>query len=195
MSETIDKIAAAIDKALEAKPKLNTTDLIFAAVVEFDPSAAPPKDDVAALKRAQSKWERAFKADYSERAAKVKWSEHLADSKLDHLDPATRTRGMESLISEYASKQLVAKSKMGEASIEAAKVANTLVKRLAPAAERWLKQRIEAERAEAQRFGLEPIPSAVTSALKDFVNRLKGPPFQGYSGYPPSSFCFFLNLN
>jgi hypothetical protein len=178
MSNIAEKLIQAVDRAIAGGPKPNTPALLFAAVVELDPLAALTKEELAALRAADAKWKKAFKAtsDFSEYAAKQKWSAHLADAKLDHLDVQTRTRGLESLISEFHSKQLVAKSAMGAADMDKNTIAQKVAPRVASAAAKLLAAREQSEQADADRFGLACVPSAPTVALKNFVNGLRSSP-------------------
>ena len=190
------KIADSIDRAIDVlavkKPK-NTTRLLFELACQTDSAAQLTKTELAGLKSAQAKWKAAFEATttFSEPAAKMRWSQHLADGSLDHLSATTRTRSLESLVTEYASKMLVAKSNMGTASCDGAKIINVVFPRIASVAERLLTTRQEAERGECEGFGLAPELSPVTRALAVFVNLLKSPSVGG-SGNPPVQMAPFI---
>jgi hypothetical protein len=187
-------IAQTLTKALDAittpRPPLNH--LLYEWVVEHSREVAATADELRDARAAQAKWEKAFQCScaYSERGAKDLYARQLIDDSKDHLDPLVRTRGLESLISEFSAKQQIAKNEMRAAGQEAARVLNAVLNRVRPAAVALLKEREAAEQAEAARFGLVRVPAAATTALAEFANSLRPQDTVG----KPSDVFFFLDL-
>jgi hypothetical protein len=186
-------ILAAIDKAL-AKAPVNTVAKVYEHLAGQDPAGAVTEAEFQGLRAAEAEWQRGFDATtiYTEEGARKRYSEQFANGK-DHLDVATRTRGLESMISENAAKQEAAKAAMRKASCQAADIASAVKARLLPIAERALKARRDAEQAEAEEFGLATVHSALTTALAEFINLLRVQSI-GTSGHAPRAMLRFINL-
>jgi hypothetical protein len=101
---------------------------------------------------------------------------------------------LESLTTENAAKLEVAKSKMAEASMAAAKLVNGISPRVLTVAERIRAAREQQERAEAEQFGLAYTPSPLTGALAGFCNALKVT-HAGAPGHKPSDMLHFITID
>lgn len=190
-------LVKAIDRAITGAPPKNTTHLIYELfLVPNYPKEAITKQELAGLHDDQKRWLSAFTAtrDFDEQAQRRRWAQDLANPDADHLNPTVRTRSLESRISEGASKVLVGKSKMAEASCSTAKRINVINQRLFPLAEKLLVDRQKSETDEAERYGLTPTPTALTAALKGFVNMLRVT-HVGAAGSKPSDMCPFITIN
>ena len=130
---------------------------------------------------------------YSESNAKVRYGAQFANG-ADHTDEKVRTRGLESFVSENAAKMAACRSAMGEASMAAAKLVNTINARLLPIAEQVLAERQKNEKAEAEKYGLAIVPSALSTALAGFVNSLRVAHI-GDSGHKPSDMSALITLD
>jgi hypothetical protein len=191
MSTVADKVLNALDAAL-AKPKAT----LYQFLTEQAPEAAISKDEIHALRDGERKWKQGFEATctFTEGGARVRYYAQFGNGQ-DHTDAAVRTRGLDSFISENEAKMKASKEKMETASKEAAKVVNGIRARLLPIAEQVLSERQKAETTEAERFGLVPVLSALTTALAQFTNGLKAQS-EGSTGNPPRQMCVgLLDLN
>jgi hypothetical protein len=188
------KLLNAIDRAVSGPPK-NIPALLYDWITEQQPDAAATKDELRALKDAQAKWQKAFDGThkFTEGFAHQRFHAQLQNGK-DHTDETVRTRGIESFVSENAGKLLVCKANMKEAGREAGTAINAIVARLAPVAKSILDARVQAELAEAQRFGLARVPSALTTALAEFANGLGQRHGENWHG-KPSDMISFLTFN
>jgi tRNA A37 threonylcarbamoyladenosine modification protein TsaB len=164
-----------LTSALTGQPAKRTPTLVYEYLAAQDASAAVSKTEAREFAAAKKKWQTGFHGTtvYTEAGARTRYNAQFSDGK-DHADVTVRTRGLESLVSENAAKILVCKSAMFAASGEACTVINAVHARVLPAAAKVLAAREKAESEEAAKFNLVCVPSALTGALKQFANSLKG---------------------
>jgi hypothetical protein len=188
----LQTLTNALDKITEpAKPR---NYLYYDWVSELFPEAKVTADDIRDGRTAKAEWAAAFEGTkvFTEAGARMRFAKQFENGQ-DHTQEGVRTRGLESFISENAGKQAACKAKMAQASRDAAKVFNSIIARLRPAAVALLDERVKAEVAEAKRFGLARVPAAATTALAEFVNQLQ--PRDTNSTGKPEDMFFFIDLN
>jgi hypothetical protein len=199
MNAIAKKILGVIDQAISAKPK-DPRRLIGAAVVKFDPGAAPTKAERSKALELERAYQAAYDAtiQFSDGAARKAYFAHV-NAHADHAGAGTlgdvRTRGLESIASEYLAKQRAAKECMRQKSAEAGQLAQPIKQRFVPALEAFVAQREKIEADEADAFGLVPVPSAVTAAAKTILVGLKNQLASGVSGGRPKDVFFFINFD
>jgi hypothetical protein len=186
-------ILSTLTEAITGKPPEATDTLIYEHVTKLHPAAALTKAEHRAFSAAQRKWKHGFDGtcQFTEQSARARFFNQFHNA-TDHTDPETRTRGLESCVSEYAGKALASKAEMADGSMDAAKVLNAFFPRLAPAAESVLATREAAEKTEADAFGLAFTPTPLTAALRQFLNSIKGRTVIGSTGGKPSDMCHFI---
>ncbi len=199
MNELAKKLLGAIDRAISDKPK-DTRRLIGAAVIKFDSSAALTKAERSKALELERAYQAAYDAtiQFSEGAARKAYFAHV-NAHADHAGAGTladvRTRGLESIASEYLAKQQAAKVAMRQKSVEAGELARPIYQRFVPALEAFVAHREKLEADEAEAFGLVAVPSAVTAAAKAFHVGLKNQLVANIFSGRPKDVLAFINFD
>jgi hypothetical protein len=200
MNDSFTKtLVGALDRAFSAPPK-NTPILIGAEVAKFDPTAALTKDERPSMKEEDRNWQAGFTetSTWTESRARVDHSLHV-DKATERVKDGTlaqvRTRGYESLVSEYAARSSAGKRVMQQAGENAARLARPIMIRWVDAAERFVAAREKAESDEASRFGLTPVPSALTTETKKIIGTIKRRLANQSTGARPSDLLFFASID
>jgi len=171
----MDNLKKVVVKALDAALGRETdpTQKIYAAIIGTEPViSAAEKKQLAQLQREYETSYHGAAVLFAHEAAKDAYHKHLAEhGKLSRSGTLgdVRTRDWPSIQAEFQSKQNACKSEMYKIAAEAGVIAVPILERFILAAEKFVATREASERTEAEAFGLQVQPTALTTAGKQLL--------------------------